>query len=85
MGLGDGTAHLDSASGGDQWDGLSHQAGMLSGAFYVQSFFLFASTGLMLAYPPMAHIIFGVLRPFPFFVPGLKYYRQSLSESGKLD
>jgi eukaryotic-like serine/threonine-protein kinase len=54
------------------------KAGILSGVFYVQAFFLFGSTAAMLAFPAFAHIIFGVVAALSFFVPGLKYYRQSL-------
>jgi len=54
------------------------KAGILSGVFYVQAFFLFAASALMLAFPKVAHIIFGVVAGGCFFFPGLKYYRQSL-------
>jgi eukaryotic-like serine/threonine-protein kinase len=60
------------------------KAGILSGVFYVQAFFLFASTAAMLAYPTFAHIVFGVVAALSFFIPGLKYYRQSLANESEL-
>lgn len=54
------------------------KAGILSGAFYWQAFALFASTFLMIALPIYSHLIFGVVAALCFFIPGLKYYRQSL-------
>lgn len=57
------------------------KAGILSGAFYVQAFCLFAASIVMLAFPSFAHLIFGVVAGACFFVPGLKYYRQSLAQS----
>lgn len=57
------------------------KAGILSGAFYVQAFCLFASSIAMLAFPTSAHLIFGAVAGACFFVPGLKYYRQSLAQS----
>jgi eukaryotic-like serine/threonine-protein kinase len=56
------------------------KAGILSGVFYVQAMSLFVASGLMLAYPHFAHIIFGIVASTCFFVPGLKYYRQSLDQ-----
>jgi tRNA A-37 threonylcarbamoyl transferase component Bud32 len=56
------------------------KAGILSGVFYIQAACLFASTAIMLAYPEFAHIIFGLVASACFFVPGLKYYRQSLGQ-----
>ncbi|MEI7458432.1 MAG: serine/threonine-protein kinase [Pirellula sp.] len=56
------------------------KAGILSGVFYIQAFFLFAASGLMLAFPDVAHIIFGIVAGASFFIPGLKYYRQSLEQ-----
>lgn len=56
------------------------KAGILSGVFYIQALCLFASSAVMLAYPVYAHIIFGVVAGASFFIPGLKYYRQSLSQ-----
>jgi serine/threonine-protein kinase len=58
------------------------KAGILSGAFYVQAAVLFATAGLMALWPatglPNVSIsIFGVVSAACFFVPGLKYYRQS--------
>jgi serine/threonine-protein kinase len=52
------------------------KAGILSGAFYVQAFALFATAGLMAWQPRWAHLIFGVVSAACFFFPGLKYYRQ---------
>lgn len=57
------------------------KAGILSGVFYIQAVCLFATTGLMLAYPSVAHLIFGAVAAISFFVPGLKYYKQSLSNT----
>jgi len=54
------------------------KAGILSGAFYFQAFALFVTTGFMIAYPDIAHLLYGVVAALSFFVPGLKYYRQSL-------
>lgn len=54
------------------------KAGMLSGAFYVQAFALFASAVLMALFPNYAHFIFGVIAAGCFFFPGMKYYRQRL-------
>jgi serine/threonine-protein kinase len=56
------------------------KAGILSGVFYVQSFCLFAASGLMIAYPKAAHLIFGIVAGACFFLPGLKYYRQRLDQ-----
>jgi eukaryotic-like serine/threonine-protein kinase len=56
------------------------KAGILSGVFYVQAVCLFASSALMLAFPKFAHIIFGLVGGTCFFLPGLKYYRQSLTQ-----
>ena len=54
------------------------KAGILSGVFYIQAVCLFATTGFMLAYPLVAHLIFGAVAALSFFIPGLKYYKQSL-------
>jgi eukaryotic-like serine/threonine-protein kinase len=54
------------------------KAGILSGVFYIQALCLFVASGFMLAFPDAGHIIFGVVAGCCFFVPGLKYYRQSL-------
>lgn len=54
------------------------KAGILSGAFYFQAGALFASTFAMIAWPLYSHLIFGIVAAISFFVPGLKYYRQSL-------
>ena len=61
------------------------KAGILSGVFYVQAICLFASSALMLAYPTVAHFIFGIVASASFFFPGLKYYRQSLSSHVGMD
>ena len=61
------------------------KAGILSGVFYIQAFCLFAASGLMLAFPYFAHIIFGIVASASFFFPGLKYYRQSLQEPVGID
>jgi eukaryotic-like serine/threonine-protein kinase len=56
------------------------KAGILTGTFYLQAAVLFA-TAFIMALPPLrpyAHFIFGVVSALCFFVPGLKYYRQSL-------
>lgn len=55
------------------------KAGILSGAFYVQAACLFATAAVMLWIPEWAHLIYGIVAGLCFFVPGLKYYRQSLS------
>jgi serine/threonine-protein kinase len=57
------------------------KAGILSGAFYVQSVALFATAALMAVLPrtglPNVGIsVFGVISAACFFVPGLKYDRQ---------
>ncbi len=52
------------------------KAGILSGAFYIQSICLFASSILMAVYPSYAHAIFALVSGLSFFIPGLKYYRQ---------
>ncbi|HUE69534.1 MAG TPA: serine/threonine-protein kinase [Pirellulaceae bacterium] len=52
------------------------KAGILTGAFYVQSAALFITAGLMAVFPDYAHIIFGIVAAACFFFPGLKYYRQ---------
>lgn len=57
------------------------KAGILSGAFYLQALALFASTFLMIAFPLYSHLIFGVIAALSFFIPGLKYYRQSLDRN----
>ncbi len=54
------------------------KAGMLSGAFYVQAFALFATAALMALFPDYAHFIFGPVAAACFFFPGMKYYRQRL-------
>jgi hypothetical protein len=54
------------------------KAGILTGAFYVQAFALFATAGLMALFPDYAHFIFGAVAAACFFFPGMKYYRQRL-------
>lgn len=54
------------------------KAGMLTGAFYLQAFALFACAGAMAMFPEYAHFIFGVVSAACFFFPGMKYYRQRL-------
>lgn len=61
------------------------KAGILSGVFYIQALCLFASSALMLAFPKVAHLIFGVVAGGCFFFPGLKYYRQSLLQPVGID
>lgn len=61
------------------------KAGILSGVFYIQAFCLFASSVPMLAFPKVAHIIFGLVAGGCFFFPGLKYYRQSLMQPVGID
>ena len=61
------------------------KAGILSGVFYIQAFCLFASSAFMLAFPKVAHIIFGLVAGGSFFFPGLKYYRQSLMQPVGID
>jgi len=52
------------------------KAGMLSGAFYIQSIGLLLSAVAMAMIPQHAHLIFGFVSAACFFLPGLKYYRQ---------
>ncbi len=61
------------------------KAGILSGVFYIQSLCLFVSSIFMLAYPQVAHLIFGIVAGGCFFFPGLKYYRQSLAQPVGID
>jgi serine/threonine-protein kinase len=61
------------------------KAGILSGVFYIQALALFASSALMLAFPDYAHVLFGLVVSTCFFVPGLKYYRQSLEQPTEAD
>ncbi|HWA97383.1 MAG TPA: serine/threonine-protein kinase [Pirellulales bacterium] len=56
------------------------KAGMLSGAFYIQSAVLFA-TAIVMAFMQRWHVpwgitLFGLVSGACFFVPGMKYYRQ---------
>ena len=52
------------------------KAGILSGAFYIQTAVLFATALVMCVVPTYQHVIFGLVSAACFFVPGLKYYRQ---------
>jgi hypothetical protein len=52
------------------------KAGILDGAFYIQSAALFLTAGVMAILPQFSHTIFGVVSAACFFVPGWKYYRQ---------
>ena len=52
------------------------KAGMLSGAFYVQSIALLVVSVAMAVLPRHAHLIFGFVAASCFFFPGLKYERQ---------
>ncbi|HEV7278710.1 MAG TPA: serine/threonine-protein kinase [Pirellulaceae bacterium] len=59
------------------------KAGMLSGAFYIQSAALFATAFLMVMMPEYAHVIFGAVAAACFFFPGWKYWRQRLDSQGR--
>lgn len=52
------------------------KAGILTGAFYIQSTALFATAFLMVAVPKYAHFLFGAVSAACFFFPGWKYWRQ---------
>jgi hypothetical protein len=52
------------------------KAGILSGAFYLQSAVLFLTAPVMCVFPDIQHILFGAVSAGCFFMPGLKYYRQ---------
>ncbi len=52
------------------------KAGILSGAFYIQSIALLITAVLMALLPEIAHLLFGIVSASCFFFPGLKYYRQ---------
>ncbi|PHQ32482.1 serine/threonine-protein kinase [Rhodopirellula bahusiensis] len=52
------------------------KAGMLSGAFYIQTVLLLATAVAMAVFPSAAHLIFGIVAAGCFFVPGYKYERQ---------
>lgn len=58
------------------------KAGILSGAFYIQSICLFVTGLVMCGLPQFQHILFGLVSGGCFFIPGLKYYRQ-LTESDR--
>ena len=53
------------------------KGGILSGSFYVQAAALFATAFAMALFPLHAHFILGAVAAACFFIPGLKYYRQS--------
>ena len=54
------------------------KAGILTGKFYYQAVVSYASIVPMILYPDCALLIFGSVSALCFFIPGLKYYRQSL-------
>lgn len=51
------------------------KAGILTGAFYVQTACLFATSVAMALVPQFAQLIYGVVAAACFLVPGIKYYR----------
>jgi serine/threonine-protein kinase len=53
------------------------KAGVLTGSFYLQSAALFATSALMAVVPQIGLTVFGLVSAACFFLPGLKYYRQS--------
>lgn len=55
------------------------KAGILNGAFYFQALFLLGTSVIMTLWPDFAHILYGLVAGLCFFIPGLKYYRQSLT------
>ena len=52
------------------------KAGILSGAFYVHSLAMFITALLMLCFPQIDMLIFGISSTACFFLAGLKYYRR---------
>jgi serine/threonine-protein kinase len=54
------------------------KAGILSGAFYVQTGCLFLTAAAMTIWPDWAHLMYGAVAGLCFFIPGLKYYRQRI-------
>jgi serine/threonine-protein kinase len=62
------------------------KAGILSGAFYFQAAALFATSIVMAVLQSRGFeygiTLFGLVSAATFFVPGLKYYRQSRSQTG---
>ena len=52
------------------------KAGMLTGAFYIQSAALLTTSFLMALFPRYAHLLFGIVSAACFFVPGIKYARR---------
>jgi serine/threonine-protein kinase len=55
---------------------------ILSGVFYGQCVALLITAVLMAYFPSVAHLIFGVIAAGCFWVPGWKYYRPAIGESG---
>jgi hypothetical protein len=53
------------------------KAGILSGTFYLQAAALFLTAIVMARWPTYGLTIFGVISALCFFLPGLKYHRQS--------
>jgi len=53
------------------------KGGMLSGTFYFYSAILFLTAIPMAFFPQIGPLLFGVATALCFFLPGLKYYRQS--------
>ena len=52
------------------------KAGILTGAFYLQSAVMFATAFVMSLMPNYGISLFGFVAAGCFFFPGLKYYRQ---------
>ena len=52
------------------------KAGILSGSFYFQAVTMFATAVVMVLYPSIAMLLFGVSSGLCFFVAGQKYYRR---------
>ncbi len=53
------------------------KAGILSGSFYLQAGALFLTSIIMARWPDYGLSIFGIVSALCFFLPGLKYHRQS--------
>jgi serine/threonine-protein kinase len=62
------------------------KAGILSGAFYVHAVALFATAVAMAALQSAGFAygltLYGVVSALTFFLPGLKYWRQSRARAG---
>jgi serine/threonine-protein kinase len=58
------------------------KAGILSGSFYIYAAVMFATAFIMALFPRFGHLVFGVAAAGCFFFPGLKYYRQRVSQEG---